>query len=215
MCSHECWVQGDDLFPLSMGWQTLNTPLRCCCLSTSSALFATMTGAFLQIYAPDRQSKPCLYCCRGSSLPSSRIWHLPCWVLSGSCCPVPPACLDHSEWQPAFCCVKSGPTNLESSANLMSTACSRSLIMVLNRTHVLVYPSRLSCPNMIMWILCETVLLQSKWQPLLSPSLRVLCEFTRLSGFFFQSNSLEWSFTEIFTLIMKSYSETKSELLNC
>lgn len=46
----------------------------------------------LQNCAPDRLSDLCLYYCRGFFFPSCRTWHLPCWTLSGSCCPVPPAC---------------------------------------------------------------------------------------------------------------------------
>lgn len=35
-CSHECWVQVDDSLSLFLCWQTVNTPLGCCCLSLLS-----------------------------------------------------------------------------------------------------------------------------------------------------------------------------------
>lgn len=75
--------------------------------------------------------------------------------------------------------------NLVPSANLVrpqSIACSGSLIKILNRTNLVVHPSRLWCPNMIMW---GSVLLRSKWHPLLSTYLQALCVVARVYGVFF------------------------------
>lgn len=89
-------------------------------------------------------------------------------------------------------CVPTGlsivPPNLMPSENLVrphSIACSRSLIKTLNRTYLVVHPSRLCCLNMDMWIVWETASCYKVNDIHTSPHSPLPCAVTRVSRFSF------------------------------
>lgn len=90
--------------------------------------------------------------------------------------------------KPGQLCAHRVPPKLMPSENLVrphSIACSRSLMKMLNRTYLVVHPSRLCCLNMDMWIVWETVSCYKVNDIHTSPHSRLLCAVTRVSRFSF------------------------------
>lgn len=142
--------------------------------------------AFMQSSSPAKKAIQSPYCSGGGSLlPSCRT----CFSLLN----FTRYLLAHpsSLWSLGSC-VPTGlsivPPNLMPSENLVrphSIACSRSLIKTLNRTYLVVHPSRLCCLNMDMWIVWEMVSCYKVNDIHTSPHSPLLCAVTRVSRFSF------------------------------
>lgn len=181
----------DDPLPLFLCWQTVNTTLGCCCLSLLSLPpWLGYSGNLCPRQAV--RSLPVLL--QGVLL--SQLQDLASALLNFvrfllSCA----SSLSGSLWMSAYLllCQNCSSNSRVICKLLVITVitCSRLLIMVLNRIHLLViHPD---C-DVLTWE-CECHVRQSchgqsKWQPLLSPHLKVSSQGYMDS--FFQSNSLEF-----------------------